>query len=655
MEQDAFIATRYHHCLIAIRHHDERASPSGALGASGISRDTSSCAPEIRCPREVAESKFRTADGTCNNLEHPDWGSALIPMRRLLPPQYGDRKSTPRLDSQDNPLPNARLVSRVMHTDDTSQANSTGVTHMVMQWGQFLDHDITLTPLQESESADGTISQYVCCADIYTSDAPNGRDLFRNINVCDAILIPSGDEYFTSRTCLNFVRSIQVPNPRCDTYPAEQLNQITAYIDASNVYGSSDHEMEELRGMNGKFGATCDIAVENDGLMKTKDATLLPEESDTSACVSEDASYCFKAGDERVNEQMALASMHTIWVREHNRIATGLRARNTDWSSNKIFQETRKIVGAMMQKITYGEFLPVVLGNHLDAYNLRLASSGFRNVHRRDEDASVVNAFATAAYRFGHSLIRNIFSKYSTGYSSYEDNALHDIFGRTNLIQSSTESIGAWLRGLVSQEARSADRFMTTEVTNQLFEEAAQTGLDLAALNIQRGRDHGIPGYNAWREHCGLPVAKEFHSLHNIDDIDTQLKLFALYERTADIDLFTGGLAETVGTGLVGPTFACILGKQFQRLMEGDRFWFETDDRHTHFRPEQLEEIRKASLSRVLCDNTDTTSIQPNAFRTKDTTGNGLASCTDRRIPSIDLDKWTDNNPQPPPPRRSGK
>ncbi|XP_067657259.1 peroxidasin homolog [Haliotis asinina] len=608
------------------------------LGEQFSNGDTSSCAPDIRCPRDVEESKFRTADGTCNNLDHPGWGSALIPMRRLIPPQYGDRNSTPRKAVSGAALPNARLVSRTMHTDDTDRPDATGVTHMVMQFGQFLDHDVTLTPLQEAENGDGTISQYVCCEDVYTSDAPNGRDLFTNINVCDAITIPSGDEYFTSRTCLNFVRSIQVPNPRCDTHPAEQLNQITAYIDASNVYGSSDHEMDELRG--------------NNGLMKTKDTTLLPEDTDTSACVSEDGSYCFKAGDERVNEQMVLASMHTIWVREHNRIATGLRARNTNWDSDRIFQETRRIVGAMMQKITYGEFLPVVLGNQIDAYNLRLASSGFRNVHRRDQDASIVNAFATAAYRFGHSLIRNIFSKYSTSYTNYDDNLLHDIFGRTNLIQSSTTSIGAWLRGMASQEARKVDRFMTTEVTNQLFEEAAQTGLDLAALNIQRGRDHGLPGYNAWREHCGLRRANNFLELEPIDDMSA-LKLAELYESPDDIDLFTGGLAEEVTSGLVGPTFSCILGKQFQRLMEGDRFWFETDDRDTRFRPEQLDEIRKASLSRVLCDNTDTTSIQPNAFRTKDVTGNGVVLCSDSSIPSIDLDKWIDNNRQRPPPRRS--
>ncbi|XP_046358495.2 peroxidasin-like [Haliotis rufescens] len=610
------------------------------LGQQFANGDLSSCRPNIQCPSEVEASKFRTADGTCNNKEHHGWGSALIPMRRLLPPQYGNGTSTPRLAKSGKDLPNARLVSRVMHSDDTSQAEDAGVTHIVMQWGQFLDHDITLTPLQEAENADGSISQYVCCEDAFTSDAPNDRTLFTDINTCDAITIPDDDTYFTSRTCLNFVRSIQVPNTGCNGGVAEQLNQITAYIDASNVYSSSEAEMEELRGIN--------------GLMKTQDATLLPKDSDTSVCLSEDGSYCFKAGDERVNEQMGLASMHTIWLREHNRIATNLTALNTNWDSNRIFQETRKIIGAMMQQITYGEFLPVVLGNRIDTYNLRLASSGFRNVYQPDKDPSIVNAFATAAYRFGHSLIRNIFTKYDTDYASYEDNELHDIFGRTNLIQSMTSSIGAWLRGMVSEEAKGVDRFMTTELTNKLFEEAPQTGLDLAALNIQRGRDHGLPGYNDWRKKCGLHPAQNFDDLRDID-AESQLLLFALYDSPDDIDLFTGGLAERADTGLVGPTFSCILGKQFQSLMSGDRYWFETDDRDTHFRPEQLAEIRKASLSRVLCDNTDTTSIQRNAFKTKTTTGNSVEMCENGNIPSMDLNKWIDNSSRPRPQPQPGR
>ena len=69
-------------------------------------------------------------------------------------------------------------------------------------------------------------------------------------------------------------------------------------------------------------------------------------------------------GDERVNEQPDLAVMHTIWVREHNRVATGLKKLNPRWNDEKLYQEARRIVGAEMQQITYGEWLPIILGWH---------------------------------------------------------------------------------------------------------------------------------------------------------------------------------------------------------------------------------------------------------------------------------------------------
>lgn len=130
--------------------------------------------------------------------------------------------------------------------------------------------------------------------------------------------------------------------------------------------------------------------------------------------------------------------------------------------------------------------------------------------------------------------------------------------------------------------------------------------MDLISLNLQRARDHGIPGYNFYREKCNLTKARNFEDLNN--EIAPHLvdRLKKVYESVDDIDLFTGGLIENpLHGGSVGPTFGCVIGLQFQRLRKCDRFWHETSDPFVRFSEAQLNEIRKMSLSKVVCSNSD--------------------------------------------------
>ena len=143
-------------------------------------------------------------------------------------------------------------------------------------------------------------------------------------------------------------------------------------------------------------------------------------------------------------------------------------------------------------------------------------------------------------------------------------------------------------------------------------------GADLPAINIQRGRDHGLPGYTAYREALGGGPDIRFFS--DLRTTITQARINALksvYLVAKDIDLFAGGINEfPVRGSIFGLVFTKILTQQFKDLRFGDRFWYERNDPQIGFTQAQLAEIRKSSMARVICDNTDIVfSIQRKAFR----------------------------------------
>ncbi len=93
---------------------------------------------------------------------------------------------------------------------------------------------------------------------------------------------------------------------------------------------------------------------------------------------------------------------------------------------------------------------------------------------------------------------------------------------------------------------------------------------------MQRGRDHGIPGYNAFREYCGLPRAHHWDDLVESFTNETLYAYSQMYASVDDIDLWSAGISERPLPGsMVGPVFGCIMGETFKNLRYGDRFWYE--------------------------------------------------------------------------------
>lgn len=210
---------------------------------------------------------------------------------------------------------------------------------------------------------------------------------------------------------------------------------------------------------------------------------------------------------------------------------------------------------------------------------------------------TVFTEFASAAFRFGHSLLKEQFKRMGANFIDRKLNVkLRDVFmnpGRFDCyfwnqpnrndysftfpdIIYEVGMIDDLLRGLLGTSMETMDQFITQEVTNHLFEERAKpfSGLDLAALNIQRARDHGIRPYNDYRALCNLKRARTWEDLSREITPEIITRLRQTYEHVDDIDLFPGGLAETsLHGGLVGPTFACIIAMQFRQLRKCDRFW----------------------------------------------------------------------------------
>ncbi|XP_014065781.1 peroxidasin isoform X2 [Salmo salar] len=583
------------------------------------------------CSDICFHQKYRSHDGTCNNLQHPMWGASLTAFQRLLKSVYDNGFNLPRGASgrqqHGHALPLPRLVSTTMIGTETVTPDDR-YTHMLMQWGQFLDHDLdsTVAALSQSRFSDGQL-----CTNVCTNDAP-----------CFPIQFPPGDprQARSGARCMFFVRS----SPVCGSgmtsllmnsvFPREQINQLTSYIDASNVYGSSRHESEEVRDLASQRGLLRQGIVQRSGKPLLPFATGPPTECMRDE--NESPIPCFLAGDHRANEQLGLTSMHTVWFREHNRVATELLRLNPHWDGDTIYHEARKIVGAQMQHITYNHWLPKVLG---DA-GMKLI--GDYCGYNPNVNAGILNAFATAAFRFGHTLINPILYRLDENFQPIPQGhiSLHRAFFSPFRIVNEG-GIDPLLRGLfgVAGKMRVSTQLLNTELTERLFSMAHSVALDLAAMNIQRGRDHGIPPYNDYRTFCNLTSAQSFDDLRNeIKNPQVREKLQRLYGTPLNIDLFPALMAEDLVPGSrLGPTLMCLLAAQFKRLRDGDRFWYENPG---VFTPAQLTQLKQASLTRVLCDNGDNiTRIQQDVFNVAELP-HGYGSCDD--IPNIDLRMWQD-------------
>ena len=406
--------------------------------------------------------KYRTFDGTCNNLDYPLRGAAEVPFLRLIPPEYEDGIGLPV--GWSTPRPSARHISqRIIAAKEVTPSKE--FTLMLMQMGQFLDHDLDLAPSSPSGIVFNTAEpeNLQSCDDICHNDAP-----------CFPIQVPEDDKRI-NRSCLSFTRSSAV----CGTGAAslligdvgihrEQLNEITSHIDGSQIYGSTNTTAESIRTLDGTGRLRS-----GDDIEQFSNKYFLPFDNVSNSLVecatgiNEHRSSCFLAGDKRANEQVGLTTMHTLFFHEHNRVARILADLNPHWDGEMLYQEARRIVIAEWQNIVYTEYVPKILG---EAYNDKYTG------YDSSVDPTIANGFATAAYRFGHSQIMPLFPRLDAGYKPSSVGPLqlqHAFFAPFRLLEEG--GIDPLLRGLIASpvKLRASHQGLNNNLTEALFQQVS--------------------------------------------------------------------------------------------------------------------------------------------------------------------------------------
>jgi hypothetical protein len=533
---------------------------------------------------------YRPIDEVGSNLANPTEGTANTDLLRVSAAAYADGISAPSLPSD----PSARAISNIVNnqvdpsnpSQDLNTVDGNSLSDFGYAWGQFIDHDMDLTPANSGESL--------------------------------PIQVPAGDPIGGAGP-LAFTRSSFDPNTGTSTAnPRQQINADTSFLDLSQVYGSTAAVADALRSHSG-------------GQLKVSPGSLLPLNNSTYFTVAQLAALnmandaqavpsmaLFATGDVRGNETLELTALQTLFLRNHNRIAAELQKEHPDWSDEQLYQEARKINIATEQIITYNYYLPDLLGpNALKAY------TGYNpNVN-----PAIATEFSTVAFRFGHSLLSsNIERQGNNGLDIADVSAggasiaLSQDFFDPNLLNVNgvvdpltghiSSDIGPILKGSADGDAQAMDVMAIGDVRNLLFGNGAFGGQDLVARDIQRARDDGIGTYNQVRIAYGLPPVTSFAQITS--NVQVQQELRQAYGSVNNIDPFEGGLAEDHVKGSdMGPLFTRILADQFTRLRDGDRFFYLNES----FNQDELNILHQAdTLGKVIEANTNITNLQSDVF-----------------------------------------
>ncbi|MGZ5127641.1 MAG: peroxidase family protein, partial [Burkholderiales bacterium] len=320
------------------------------------------------------------------------------------------------------------------------------------------------------------------------------------------IAVPQGDPTFALGTTIPLTRAVIDPATGTPGHPATAVNSISGWLDASMVYGSDATTAASLR--------------MPDGHMKTSEGNNLPI-----------VDGMFAAGDVRAAENPDLTALQTLFVREHNYQVDRLHAAHPDWSGDQLYQNAKAIVTGEIEHITYSEFLPHLLG-----------PDAIAPYHGYDPnvDPRITEEFAGAAYRFGHSIVSAEIGQVGEQGQSLGEQDLKNAFFETPDQFNAAGSADGLLRHLAGDQSNALDVHIVDDLRNFLSD--PPDGMDLAAINIERGRDLGLGTLNETRVALGLAAYTSFDQITS--DPQTAANLATAFGSVDKVDLWTGGLAE---------------------------------------------------------------------------------------------------------------
>ncbi|MFQ4138137.1 peroxidase family protein [Nodosilinea sp. PGN35] len=498
------------------------------------------------------------------------------------PGQVGSYEFT--LVASDGVLETTQTVSLTVEPDPVTTTRISG---------QILDTNGN--PLVNLPLELGRLQTVTDAGGYFTFTLPNSSFPTEEIDITVPLGDPAFDPFFTGKQFIDLRRTtFDGTTGTSTTNPLRHPNLVTSFLDGGVVYGSNANRANALRTLDG----TGRLKVSPNDLLPLNNAAYFPNGPLANENRSlDDPGMLFATGDERANENIALMSMHTVFVREHNRLADEIALANPGLSDNDIYEQARKLVTAQIQHITYAEYLPLLLGN---------ATIPTYTGHNNTLDASVSHLFAASSFRFGHT---QAFSEFllKDDIGQVTGVSVREATFNPRLVQQN--GIDSILRGLYEQQTQKIDTKVINELRNTLFGPPGSGGIDLDAVNIQRGRELGLPDYNQARIDFGLAPVTSFADITS--DTTIQSALANLYGDVNNIDVFVGGLAEEALPGaLVGELLQAVIADQFIRLRDGDKYWYENGQ----FTTAELAFIRGTTLATLVERNTDITDLPNYVF-----------------------------------------